>query len=58
MNDKPIDKNEETRKNPLQKLKEGLDDKEEQAVVITTLIKIIFYKPVRNAHRVRSQVFV
>ena len=41
MNDKPIDKNEETRKNPLQKLKEGLDDKEEQAAVITTLIKIV-----------------
>ena len=32
---------EETKKNPLQKLKEGLDDKEEQAVVITTLIKIV-----------------
>lgn len=34
------DKKEE-RKNPLQKLKEGLDDKEEQAAVITTLVKII-----------------
>ena len=34
-------KPEELKKNPLQKLKEGLDDKEEQAVVITTLIKII-----------------
>ena len=32
---------EEAKKNPLQKLKEGLDDKEEQAVVITTLIKIV-----------------
>ena len=32
---------EETKKNPLQKLKEGLDAKEEQAVVITTLIKIV-----------------
>jgi len=32
---------EEPKKNPLQKLKEGLDDKEEQAVVITTLIKIV-----------------
>ena len=32
---------EETKKKPLQKLKEGLDDKEEQAVVITTLIKIV-----------------
>ena len=32
---------EETKKNPLQKLKEGLDDKEEQAVVFTTLIKIV-----------------
>jgi len=30
-----------TKKNPLQKLKEGLDDKEEQANAITTLIKII-----------------
>ena len=29
------------KKNPLQKLKEGLDDKEEQANAITTLIKII-----------------
>ena len=29
------------KKNPLQKLKEGLDDKEEQAAVITTLVKII-----------------
>jgi len=29
------------KKSPLQKLKEGLDDKEEQAVVITTLIKIV-----------------
>ncbi len=28
-------------KNPLQKLKEGLDDKEEQANAITTLIKIV-----------------
>jgi len=34
-------KPEEEKKNPLQKLKEGLDDKEEQAVVITTLIKIV-----------------
>ena len=31
----------EKSKNPLQKLKEGLDDKEEQANAITTLIKII-----------------
>tara|TARA_B100000131_G_scaffold209155_1_gene201167 strand:- start:940 stop:1383 length:444 start_codon:yes stop_codon:yes gene_type:complete len=29
------------KKNPLQKLKDGLDDKEEQANAITTLIKII-----------------
>ena len=29
------------KKNPLQKLKEGLDDKEEQANAITTLIKIV-----------------
>ena len=28
-------------KNPFQKLKEGLDDKEEQANAITTLIKIV-----------------
>ena len=33
--------NEPKKKNPLQKLKEGLDDKEEQAAVITTLIKIV-----------------
>ena len=32
---------ENKKKSPLQKLKEGLDDKEEQAVVITTLIKIV-----------------
>ena len=31
----------ENNKNPLQRLKEGLDDKEEQANAITTLIKII-----------------
>ena len=31
----------ESSKNPLQRLKEGLDDKEEQANAITTLIKII-----------------
>ena len=29
------------KKNPFQKLKEGLDDKEEQANAITTLIKIV-----------------
>ena len=29
------------KKNPLQKLKDGLDDKEEQANAITTLIKIV-----------------
>ena len=34
--DKKVEK-----KNPLQKLKEGLDDKEEQANAITTLIKIV-----------------
>ena len=34
--DKKVDK-----RNPFQKLKEGLDDKEEQANAITTLIKII-----------------
>ena len=34
--DKKVDK-----KNPFQKLKEGLDDKEEQANAITTLIKIV-----------------
>ena len=33
--------NDPKKKNPLQKLKEGLDDKEEQANAITTLIKII-----------------
>tara|TARA_Y100001938_G_scaffold65078_1_gene90445 strand:+ start:206 stop:649 length:444 start_codon:yes stop_codon:yes gene_type:complete len=33
--------NEPKKKNPLQKLKDGLDDKEEQANAITTLIKII-----------------
>lgn len=31
----------ENKKNPIQRLKEGLDDKEEQAAVITTLIKIV-----------------
>ena len=31
----------ENNKNPLQKLKEGLEDKEEQANAITTLIKIV-----------------
>ena len=34
--DKKVDK-----RNPFQKLKEGLDDKEEQANAITTLIKIV-----------------
>ncbi len=34
--DKKVEK-----KNPFQKLKEGLDDKEEQANAITTLIKIV-----------------
>ena len=33
--------NEPKKKNPLQKLKDGLEDKEEQANAITTLIKII-----------------
>jgi hypothetical protein len=41
MAEQPTKTPEETKKNPLQKLKEGLDDKEEQAVVITTLIKIV-----------------
>ena len=41
MTEQATKKPEEERKNPLQKLKEGLDDKEEQAVVITTLIKIV-----------------
>jgi len=41
MTEQATKKPEETKKNPLQKLKEGLDDKEEQAVVITTLIKIV-----------------
>ena len=31
----------ENKKNPIQRLKEGFDDKEEQANAITTLIKII-----------------
>ena len=39
MDDKKVE--EQKKKNPLQKLKEGLDDKEEQAAVITTLIKIV-----------------
>ena len=39
MEEKKVD--EPKKKNPLQKLKEGLDDKEEQAAVITTLIKIV-----------------
>ena len=39
MEEKRVD--EPKKKNPLQKLKEGLDDKEEQAAVITTLVKII-----------------
>ena len=33
--------NESKKKNPLQKLKDGLEDKEEQANAITTLIKIV-----------------
>ena len=33
--------NEPKKKNPLQKLKDGLEDKEEQANAITTLIKIV-----------------
>ena len=41
MTEQATKKPEEEKKNPLQKLKEGLDDKEEQAVVITTLIKIV-----------------
>ena len=41
MSEQVLKKPEETKKNPLQKLKEGLYDKEEQAVVITTLIKIV-----------------
>ena len=41
MTEQATKKPDEKKKNPLQKLKEGLDDKEEQAVVITTLIKIV-----------------
>ena len=40
LEEKKDDKNTE-KKNPFQKLKEGLDDKEEQANAITTLIKIV-----------------
>ena len=35
------DDKKDQKKNPFQKLKEGLDDKEEQANAITTLIKIV-----------------
>ena len=40
LEEKKDDKKDE-KKNPFQKLKEGLDDKEEQANAITTLIKIV-----------------